>query len=174
FQVQRATLDKLNDAVAVFGSDGRLRLHNEAFETFWSLSAERIATASDFDALAELCKAVLPDPALWLGLKARVADPDPESRVAISGEGRTVDGRVAAWQTRPLPDGATLVAFSDVTARRGLEQALVQREQALAESQAERIAALLADQPALTLLLEPSGRAVATWGAAPPALSVPV
>ena len=135
-QVQRATLDKLNDAVAVFGSDGRLRLHNEAFETFWSLSAERIATAADFDALAELCKAVLPDPALWLGLKARVADPDPESRVAISGEGRTVDGRVAAWQTRPLPDGATLVAFSDVTARRGLEQALVQREQALAESQA--------------------------------------
>ena len=135
-QVQRATLDKLNDAVAVFGSDGRLRLHNEAFETFWSLPGERIAAAADFDALAELCKVVLPDPALWLGLKARVADPDPESRVAISGEGRTVDGRVAAWQTRPLPDGATLVAFSDVTARRGLEQALVQREQALAESQA--------------------------------------
>ena len=66
----------------------------------------------------------MPDPALWLGLKARVADPDPESRVPISGEGRTADGRIAAWQTRPLPDGATLVAFSDVTARRGLEQAL--------------------------------------------------
>ena len=135
-QVQRATLDKLNDAVAVFGSDGRVRLHNEAFERFWKLSGDRITAAADFDALAELCKAVLPDPALWLGLKARVADPDPESRVPISGEGKTNDGRVAAWQTRPLPDGATLVAFSDVTARRGLEQALVQREQALAESQA--------------------------------------
>ena len=36
-QVQRATLDKLNDAVAVFGSDGRVRLHNEAFERFLSL-----------------------------------------------------------------------------------------------------------------------------------------
>ncbi len=135
-QVQTATLDKLNDAVAVFGSDGRLRLHNEAFEDFWNLTGERIAASNDFDAIAELCKATLPDPALWLGLKARVADPDPESRIAISGEGRTLDGRVAAWQTRPLPDGATLVAFSDVTARRGLEQALVQREQALAESQA--------------------------------------
>ncbi|WP_287103616.1 HAMP domain-containing sensor histidine kinase, partial [Brevundimonas sp.] len=100
------------------------------------LPGDRIAASIDFDALAELCKAVLPDPALWLGLKARVADPDPESRIAISGEGRTIDGRIAAWQTRPLPDGATLVAFSDVTARRGLEQALVQREQALAESQA--------------------------------------
>lgn len=135
-QVQRATLDKLNDAVAVFGSDGRIRLHNEAFERFWRLSGDQIAAAADFDALAELCKAVLSDPALWLGLKARVADPDPESRIAISGEGRMADDRIAAWQTRPLPDGATLVAFSDVTARRELEQALVQREQALAESQA--------------------------------------
>ncbi|WP_419756599.1 sensor histidine kinase [Brevundimonas sp.] len=42
-----------------------------------------------------------------------------------------------------------------------------------AQDQADRIAALLHDQPGLTLLLEPSGHAVATWGAAPPALSVP-
>lgn len=135
-QVQTATLDKLNDAVAVFGSDGRLRLHNEAFETFWGVGAERLAAAGDFDAVAALCEPVLPDASLWLGLKARVADPDPESRVPISGEGRTADGRYAAWQTRPLPDGATLVAFSDVTARRALEQALAQREAALQESQA--------------------------------------
>lgn len=135
-QVQTATLDKLNDAVAVFGSDGRLRLHNEAFETFWGLSAERLGAAADFEAVAEACKAVMPDPALWLGLKARVADPDPESRVAVSGEGRTSDGRIAAWQTRPLPDGATLVAFSDVTARRELEQALAAKAAALDESQA--------------------------------------
>lgn len=135
-QVQTATLDKLNDAVAVFGSDGRMRLHNEAFEAFWGVGAERLTAASDFDAVAALCEPVLPDPSLWLGLKARVADPDPESRVPISGEGRTADGRFAAWQTRPLPDGATLVAFSDVTARRALEQALAQREAALQESQA--------------------------------------
>jgi PAS domain-containing protein len=135
-QVQTATLDKLNDAVAVFGSDGRLRLHNEAFEIFWGLSNDKLVEASDFDAVAELAKATLPDPALWLGLKARVADPDPESRVPISGEGRTADGRIAAWQTRPLPDGATLVAFSDVTARRELEQALAAKAAALEESQA--------------------------------------
>src|SRR5690606_24909943 len=92
-QVQRATLDKLNDAVAVFGSDGRLRLHNEAFERFWGLSAERLDEAGDFDTLAELCKGLAPDPALWLGLKARVADPDPESRVAVSGETRTEEDR---------------------------------------------------------------------------------
>ncbi|MBJ7486021.1 PAS domain-containing sensor histidine kinase [Brevundimonas sp.] len=135
-QVQTATLDKLNDAVAVFGSDGRLRLHNEAFETFWGLSNDQLVEAGDFDAVAELAKAAMPDAGLWLGLKARVADPDPESRVAVSGEARTTDGRIAAWQTRPLPDGATLVAFSDVTARRELEQALAAKAAALEESQA--------------------------------------
>jgi len=135
-QVQTATLDKLNDAVAVFGSDGALRLHNEAFESFWALSHDRLVEAGDFDAVAELAKAIMPDAGLWLGLKARVADPDPESRIAVSGEARTTDGRIAAWQTRPLPDGATLVAFSDVTARRELEQALAAKAAALEESQA--------------------------------------
>ena len=135
-QVQTATLDKLNDAVAVFGSDGRLRLHNEAFEAFWRVTADQLSAAGDFDAVAALAQKSMPDPALWLGLKARVADPDPESRVPISGEGRTADGRIAAWQTRPLPDGATLVAFSDVTARRELEEALAAKAAALAESQA--------------------------------------
>ncbi len=134
-QVQMATLDKLNDAVAVFGSDGRLRLHNDAFETFWSIGREQLGHGVDFDAVAELCRLVLPDTGLWMGLKARVADPDPESRVAIFGEGRTTDGRIAAWQTRPLPDGATLVAFSDVTAQRELEQALEAKAAALDESQ---------------------------------------
>lgn len=135
-QVQKATLDKLNDAVAVFGSDGRIRLHNEAFDAFWGVEGEALDAAGDFDAVAALCHETMPDPALWLGLKARVADPDPESRVPISGEGRTADGRIASWLTRPLPDGATLVAFSDVTARRGLEQALAAKAQALEESTA--------------------------------------
>lgn len=134
-QVQMATLDKLNDAVAVFGSDGRLRLHNDAFARFWSINTDYLANGIDFDSIAELCRRVLPDTGLWMGLKARVADPDPESRVAISGEGRTSDGRIAAWQTRPLPDGATLVAFSDVTAQRELEQALAAKAAALDESQ---------------------------------------
>lgn len=135
-QVQMATLDKLSDAVAVFGSDSRLRLRNDAFEAFWNLSKERLDHAQDFDDVAQLCRSLLPDNALWMGLKARVADPDPESRVPVSGEGRTQDGRFVVWKTRPLPDGATLVAFSDETARRALEQALAEKEAALAESQA--------------------------------------
>ncbi|WP_292052944.1 MULTISPECIES: sensor histidine kinase [unclassified Brevundimonas] len=135
-QVQMATLDKLSDAVAVFGSDSRLRLRNDAFEAFWNLSKEKLDAAQDLDGVAQLCRPLLPDTGVWMGLKARVADPDPESRIPVHGEARTQDGRYVVWKTRPLPDGATLVAFSDETARRALEQALAEKEAALAESQA--------------------------------------
>jgi signal transduction histidine kinase len=134
-QVQRATLDKLNDAVAVFGSNGRLRLHNEAFERLWGLTTAQLQDAPDFDGIVELCRPLLHDQALWQELKARVADPDPTARIPISGEVRASDRRTFAYQSRPLPDGATLVAFGDVTARHELEKALDQRSVALAETE---------------------------------------
>ena len=134
-QVQQATLDKLNDAVAVFGSDGRLRLHNEAFEQFWGLTSQAMAEAGDFDRVAELCTHLVHDRQFWRDLKARVGDPDPQGRKPVSGETRTSDDRVIAFQTRPLPDGATLIAFDDITATRGLEQALADRSAALADAE---------------------------------------
>ncbi|MES2033452.1 MAG: ATP-binding protein [Pseudomonadota bacterium] len=136
-QVQQATLDKLNDAVVVFGSDGRLRLHNEAFEGFWSVTGEQLRAAGDFEHVVDLCVHRLHDMAFWRELKGRVADPDPEARAPTSGEARTSDNRVVSWQSRPLPDGATLIAFADITDARRLEGALADREAAL--DSAERL-----------------------------------
>src|SRR5205085_1379754 len=92
-QVQQATLDKLNDAVAVFASDGRLRLHNEAFEQFWGVTPGQLEDAGDFDGVAELGVRRLHDMGFWRDLKARVADPDPRSRAPQTGEARTGDDR---------------------------------------------------------------------------------
>jgi PAS domain-containing protein len=79
-QVQQATLDKLNDAVAVFGSDGRLRLHNDAFETASGTSRPSQLEAADFEGVVELCVPRLHDLSFWRELKGRVADPDPQMR----------------------------------------------------------------------------------------------
>ena len=134
-QVQQATLDKLNDAVAVFGSDGRLRLHNEAFERFWGLTSQQVTDAGDFDGVAALCTPLLHDRVFWRELKARVADPDPTARAPVTGEIRTSDQRIVSYQTRPLPDGATLIGFDDVTATRKLEEAVIARSEALADAE---------------------------------------
>jgi len=134
-QVQQATLDKLSDAVAVFGSDGRLRLHNESFERFWNITPLQLEAAGDFEGVVELCVHKLHDMAFWKDLKGRVADPDPTARMPITGEAQTSDDRTVEYRTRPLPDGATLVAFTDVTDARRLESALADREQALSEAE---------------------------------------
>ena len=133
--VQQATLDKLSDAVAVFGSDGRLRLHNAAFERLWNITPQALADAGDFEGVAELCLPRVHDTQFWNDLKARVGDPDPTARVAISGETRSSDRRIIAFQSQPLPDGATLIAFTDVTDTRDLERALVDRSGALSEAE---------------------------------------
>jgi hypothetical protein len=133
-QVQRATLDQLTDAVSVFGSDGRLRLRNAAFDAFWNLSPDELALNSDFGQLTALCLPLVHDRGFWAELKARVTDIDPLARAPQLGEVRTSDGRLAQWRTQPLPDGATLVAFSDITDRRALEEAIEQRDVALTES----------------------------------------
>jgi len=134
-QVQQATLDKLNDAVAVFGSDGRLRLHNDAFERFWNIEPGLLAGPVDFETVVEMCIPKLHDLSFWRELKGRVADPDPQARAPLSGEERTGDGRIVTYQSRPLPDGATLIAFVDITDTRQLESAVSEGRQALNEAE---------------------------------------
>jgi len=136
-QVQKATLDKLTDAVAVFGADARLKLRNEAFEAFWLVSPGRLNDGQSFDDIVELCVRRVHDLQFWRDLKARITDPDPRARAPAHGDLATSDQRLVAWQSRPLPDGATLVSFSDVTDARRLEGALKDLESAL--SDAERL-----------------------------------
>ncbi|HEY1878535.1 MAG TPA: ATP-binding protein [Caulobacteraceae bacterium] len=136
-QVQQATLDKLSDAVAVFGADARLRLFNEAFEVFWPAKPGELAPGLSFDEVVEIARPRLHDLQFWQDLKARITDPDPSARAPTQAELTTADRRVVAYQSRPLPDGAMLISFADVSDTRALERALADREAAL--SDAERL-----------------------------------
>lgn len=133
-KVQRATLDKLHEAVAVFGSDGRLKLRNAAFETLWALDPERLDDAL-FDELAGAFQALHGDETAWSDLKARITDPGPDARQPVTGEIRRQDGKVLTFLTRPLPDGATLIAWDDITDSRRIEAALRDRAEALEASE---------------------------------------
>ena len=133
-KVQSATLDKLSDAVAVFGSDGRVRLMNSAFHSFWAIATDDEAPI-DFDGVSDQALPLFGDKGFWLELKGRVTDPDPAARAAAEGELKDTKTRHVAWRTQPLPDGATLIVFSDISAKRALEQAVEARERALAESE---------------------------------------
>jgi PAS domain S-box-containing protein len=133
--VQRATLDKLHEAVAVFGANGRLQLHNNAFEDLWGFDVEELEGQPEFDDVAETCAALFSDDRVWTDIKGRVTDANPQARKQVTGEMRRVDDRVLTYLTRPLPDGATLICWDDVTDSRRIEEALRERAEALETSE---------------------------------------
>ncbi len=133
-EVQRATLDKLNDAVAVFTSDGKLALANSAFEELWGFEPSYLVAKLDFSKIYRHCVRKYSDSEFWLDIEARICDPSPEARQETQGEIMLGDDLVLDWLTRPLPDGATLLAFADVTAHNQMEKVLREKAEALTEA----------------------------------------
>ena len=132
--VQRATLDKLSEGIAVYGTDGRLKIHNNAFARMWSLTEDDLKDSPRFSALIDLCLPLYHDRQFWSDLKARATDSNPEVRRQVEGEIRRSDDKMLTWLSKPLPDGATLVAWDDVTSARRTEAALIERAEALEEA----------------------------------------
>jgi signal transduction histidine kinase len=135
--VQKTTLDRLSEGIAVFGTDGRLRLSNRAFAKIWSLNEASLEGHPRFQDLLPQLMTQHGDRDYWNRLIARVTDPDPDVRRMIEDDLDLSDGRYFTWLSRPLPDGATLIAFEDRTQSKQAEDALMQRNEAL--EQANRI-----------------------------------
>ena len=129
-QTQKAAMDKLHEAIVVFGLDGRLKLSNAAFATMWKVEDSTLENDMPYDRVVEACEKLFHDRATWGQIRARITDPSPEARTEFRGEMRRSDETMLKFLTRPLPDGATLVAFQDITADRRVEDALRDRAEA--------------------------------------------
>ncbi|MET0545800.1 MAG: PAS-domain containing protein, partial [Caulobacterales bacterium] len=130
-EVQKSTMDKLVEGVAVFGSDGRLRLRNAAFVSVWNLDAAKLGAGATFDDVAAMMLPLYANREIWADIKARITDPSPEARQTHSGEMLLSNEKSLVFLTHPLPDGATLLAFTDITDARRVEMALTDRAEAL-------------------------------------------
>ncbi|HVY19234.1 MAG TPA: PAS-domain containing protein [Bauldia sp.] len=131
--VQGETLDHLAEGVGVFGSDGRLRLHNPAFAAIWRLDAAFLDSRPHVTDIVSAFRKPGDDEAMWRRFTACVAGLD-ETRASISGRMERPDGRIVDYATVPLPDGQTMVTFLDVTDSVQVERALVERNEALEAS----------------------------------------
>jgi signal transduction histidine kinase len=127
-KTQSKTLDSLHEAVAVFGSDGRLKLSNSAFAELWGVEEELLKDEPDYDDIADFCVPLFHDRDTWNAIKAHITDPG--ARQETTGEMRRSDGSILTYVTKPLPDGNTLIGFADVSAQRSVETALRDRAEA--------------------------------------------
>lgn len=134
-RTRAATIEALSEGIAVFGSDGRLRLSNPALARLWNLDAARLDGGFH---VRDLVEAMRP-----FAAEAGVAD-WPRFCDALTGRilsrrrgaGRLVraDGSQLDYATVPLPDGAVLLTYLDVSASTRIEQALRAEAEALAEA----------------------------------------
>ena len=128
--VQRETLDSLHEGVAVFGTDGRLKLFNSAFLKIWKLARRTLADAPHIDAIIRHARVHYDEPATWQQI-ANAATALLDERDPLEGQMVRPDNSVIDFAVTPLPDGATLLTFADVTDAKRYERALIERNEAL-------------------------------------------
>ncbi|MGA8549618.1 MAG: ATP-binding protein [Stellaceae bacterium] len=129
-QVQRATLDHLFEGIAVYGGDGRLKLHNPAFRAMWGLAEADVGGEPHIGEIVEKTRDLIDDGGDWAAYKAGVVA-DVTTRILRSGPLDRRDGSVLQVASVPLPDGEVLLTYLDVSDTARVERALRERNEAL-------------------------------------------
>lgn len=129
-RVQRETIDHLYEGVAVFGSDGRLKLSNPAYARIWNLSPEALEGEPHVNGIAAATMALYGDEAQAAAFRMRITH-DAGARAQSTGRLERPDGTVIDYAIVPLPDGASLLTYVDVTDSIRMELALRERNDAL-------------------------------------------
>ncbi|MGX1309669.1 signal transduction histidine kinase [Amorphus suaedae] len=132
-RVQSESLDHLAEGVAVFGPDGRLRLCNPVFQALWKLSEDALTDQTHITRISHASAKSPADRAAWVRIAGAVTSLD-DRREPVADRLERDDGTVVDYATVPLPDGATLATFVDVTDTVKVERALKERNLALEEA----------------------------------------
>lgn len=138
--LRRATLDRLDEGLAVFGPDGLLQLVNSAFHEIWGIDAETVHPAMHAGELLPMIRGLTVETEVWTRLMTFITGEAARQTWAARltlGSGRILGARFSA-----LPDGSTMAVFGDVTDSERIAQALRERNEVL-ESAQEMRAALL-------------------------------
>ncbi len=127
---QSETLNSLKEGVAVFATDGRLKLFNSAFAAIWKLSRRQLSEGPHIEEFIRDASVLYEDAATWLKI-GRAVTSFSDKREPLEGQMVRPDMSVIDYAATPLPDGGTLLAFADVTISKRYERALVERNEAL-------------------------------------------
>jgi signal transduction histidine kinase len=127
--VQRETLDNLHEGIAVFAETGRLTLSNPIFHQLWKLDAEFTATEPHIREVFGRTESYFKTDDWPRYLESLVARFQQRRHLSLRFE--RADGSVVDCSAVPLPDGATLLSFIDVTDSMLVERSLRERTEAL-------------------------------------------
>ncbi|MCK5384238.1 MAG: PAS-domain containing protein, partial [Alphaproteobacteria bacterium] len=127
--VQKETLDNLEEAVVVYGGDGRLKLWNPSFARMWSFDPETLDGGPHITRITDKVSSFF-EQEEWGEIR--------EQMISLALERDMNDGRFIRdddifidYATVPLPDGGVLITYTDVTDTVRVEKALWEKNEAL-------------------------------------------
>mgnify|MGYP005852320229 CR=1 FL=1 len=131
--VQQETLANLAEGIVVFGTDGRLQLYNKVYAAMWNLDQETLKRHPHISDVVTEMEALFPVES-WeenaeILLNTGLMREERIGRLFLD------DDRVFEYVTVPLPDGAVLSRFLDVTDTLRVERALLEKNAALEEAE---------------------------------------
>jgi signal transduction histidine kinase len=131
-RVQHESINALTEAVAVFGTNGRLTLSNPRLSAMWKLPLNELGEHPHIDQLAKASARGLPEDGaiIWRDLKRNIIDLSP-NRADRTGRISRADGRLIDYAITRLPDGQTMMSFLDVTESAKYSHLLKERNEAL-------------------------------------------
>ncbi|MBD8066202.1 PAS-domain containing protein [Devosia sp. PTR5] len=130
--VLRESINALSEAVAVFGTNGRLTLSNPRLSALWKLPMNTLGSNPHIDQIAEVSGRAIPEDGakIWRDLKRGIIDLNP-TRTDQTGRISRSDGRLLDYAITRLPDGQTMMTFLDVTESASYSKVLKERNDAL-------------------------------------------
>ncbi|HUF88183.1 MAG TPA: PAS-domain containing protein [Thermohalobaculum sp.] len=138
--LRRATLNRLEEGLAVFGPDGLVQFVNAAFHDIWGTDEETVRPLMHVRELIEPIGGLTVETEVWTRLIGFITGADsrqPWGARLTLGTGRILGARFAG-----LPDGSTMAVFGDVTDSERIATALRQRNEALEAAEEMRGAML--------------------------------
>ncbi|MBY0355018.1 MAG: PAS-domain containing protein [Rickettsiales bacterium] len=127
--VQTETLDNLHEGVIVFGENGRLRLFNPVFAHLWQVDENQLQDDIHISDVLELTRHLFRTDDWVLYKQGFIGRVQSRSLYAMRLE--RADGSVLNMSVVPLPDGGTLLTFTDITDSTLVERSLREKNDAL-------------------------------------------
>jgi signal transduction histidine kinase len=131
--VQKETLDNLAEGVAVFGSDGRIKLFNPSYMKLWGLNPEDLEGEPHITTIVAKKESFFGKEE-WPEQKEVLVSHAIKRKIE-DGIISRIDDRLIEFTTVPLPDGGVLVSYFDVTDTVQVENALREKNAALEQAE---------------------------------------
>ena len=118
--IYRASLEHLAEAIAVFGSDGRLKFWNPAFARLWDLAEDVLGPQTHVGDFVEATRPLAATGGDWDAKKAHIISAMTRREVTRDTIERA-DGRTLEFVNAPLPDGGVLIAYTEAKTENGAD-----------------------------------------------------